>query len=71
MNIKQQTRELLTGRDLNGFSWCYCENGLHTFSKQIEDYNSPYYGKYITLRAEQEDLTNGNLEYFTKNGITR
>lgn len=64
VNQKQETLRLLDGRDLNGYNWRYYEKGAHVFSK-------PENGKFAVIKAKQEDLTNGNIEYFTKHGISR
>lgn len=56
---------------INGFNYCYTEQGLHVFSRRIEDYKSPLYGSYEVLKATDEDLTNGNLDYFLENGWSR
>lgn len=68
---KAETRAILKGKDLKGYTWAYFDKGHHVFTRRIDDYKSPLYGKYEILKALDEDLTNGNIEYFCENGWNR
>jgi len=63
-NIKQQTRQTIAGLNLNGYKWCYFEKGLHTFSRKAKT-------GYEVIKANETDLTNGNLKYMIEYGLSR
>jgi len=68
LKIKPMTKadvsSLLSTKNLNDFTWGYCDKGLHVFSKRSNK-------GYEVIKAKDEDLTNGNIEYFTQHGISR
>ena len=47
----------------NGYSWCMFNKGIHTFSKKVA-------GGYASVECSEEQLTNGDIEFMTENGIT-
>lgn len=55
------------GMEINGYRWAFYDSkkDLHSFTKQIEP------GKWAELKAKPEDFTNGNIQYFAENGISR
>ena len=56
--------------NLNGYIFNFFENGLYHFSKRDDDFNSPTYGKYMTMVVSQEQLFNGDAEFMAKNNMT-
>ena len=55
----------LKGTQVNGFRWAYKNGSLHAFTKQNEA------GQWILILCNDEDITNGNLQFMTQNGLTR
>jgi len=49
--------------DYNGYKWIGFEKGKHIFSKKESK-------GYATIKATEEDLTNGNIEFMTEHGLS-
>jgi hypothetical protein len=68
-HIKAYYQILHQTKELNGFKWFgYCENSkgeyLHHFQKQEGK-------KWIEIKATEEDIENGNLEFMAKNNLSK
>lgn len=70
-NKKEYYKELHNKMDLNGFKWYAGVKDskgkyFHYFNKQEE-------GQYewLKIKATDEDIENGNLEFMTKHNLTR
>ncbi len=67
----------------HGYAWVYCEDGLHHYQKPVtytptltqEQLDAGYRPvseqRYAVVRATEDDIENGNLEFFLTRGYTR
>jgi hypothetical protein len=53
-------------KDVNGYSCYWIEKGIYSFSKKTP--KGPT--RYSTIECEEEQLTNGDIEFMTLNGLT-
>lgn len=53
--------------DYDGYKWGFFEGIHHTFSRQSK---GSAYG-FEVIKATEDDLHNGNIEYFVANGMSR
>jgi hypothetical protein len=68
-HIKAYYQILHETKELNGFKWFgYCENSkgeyLHHFQKQDGK-------KWLEIKASEEDLENGNIEFMTLHHLSK
>ena len=65
--VKQKyPKQHYIGMEYSGYRWGCFENGYHIFSKQF----GPG-GKHFVVYCTDEDLENGNIVFFIKNGYSR
>ena len=50
-------------RGVNGYTWSFFENGIHTFTRKEGD-------KHSCVECTEGQLSNGDIEFMTKNGWT-
>lgn len=67
----------------HGYAWVYYEDGLHHYQKPVthvptltqkqldQGYRPVPQQRYAVIRATEEDIENGNLEFFLMRGYTR
>lgn len=61
----KQPKAYYQSLSFNGFKWSGYWNGLHHFIKDAANYKG-----YETIECKEEMLTNGDMEFMAKNGLS-
>lgn len=61
---------MIYNTEINGYKLYLKSKGINYFQKRIEDYNDKNYGLCLALECTDDQLSNGDIEFMTLNGLT-